>query len=102
MKFPICREPSGTGYDNFQEDLLSKLDKEKPVVVYCSVGYRSERIGERMQKAGFTAVYNLYGGIFQWTNEGNKVENTHGKPTAKVHGYNKNWSQWIFKGEKVY
>ena len=91
-----------TGYDNFQEELLDELDKDKPVVVYCSVGYRSERIGERMKKMGFTQVYNLYGGIFQWTNEGNEVEDANGETTKKVHGYNKKWSQWIFKGEKVY
>ena len=78
-----------TGYDHFNEAVLDLLDKDKAVVVYCSVGYRSERIGERMQKAGFTQVYNLYGGIFQWTNEGNAVENAAGEPTPKVHGYNK-------------
>jgi hypothetical protein len=25
-----------------------------------------------------------------------------GKPTEKVHTYNKEWSRWLWNGEKVY
>ena len=53
------------------------------------------------QKAGFKKVYNLYGGIFHWVNEGRTVF-ANGKPTLRVHAYSKPWSVWLTKGEKVY
>ena len=48
-----------TGYNKVEEEVLAKLPKNKPVVVYCSVGYRSERIGEKLKAMGFERVYNL-------------------------------------------
>lgn len=91
-----------TGYDDFNTDSLKHLSKTDTIVVYCSVGYRSERIGEKLLKMGFSNVFNLYGGIFQWKNEGNPVVNSEGTETEKVHTYNKNWSKWLTRGEKVY
>ena len=89
------------GYDDFETESVQKLDKEKPVVIYCSVGYRSEKIGEKLQEMGFKEVYNLWGGIFDWKNNGNDVVNAVGI-TDSVHTYNKSWSKWLKKGEKVY
>ncbi len=91
-----------TGYDDFNTESLKDLSKTDTIVVYCSVGYRSERIGEKLLKMGFSNVYNLYGGIFQWKNEGKTVVNNQGEETEKVHTYNKNWSKWLTRGEKVY
>jgi len=89
---------------NFEEFDISRLDtisKNTPIVLYCSVGARSEQIGEKLLKAGYTEVYNLYGGIFKWVNEGNPVYSTKGK-TKKVHAYSRSWGIWLQKGEKVY
>lgn len=87
------------GYDNFSISSVKDLDKNKPVYVYCSIGYRSEKIGEKLQKAGFKKVYNVYGGIFNWANSGYELLDQNGKPTTKVHGYNNDWSKWL-NGEK--
>lgn len=89
-------------YDRFKSKDVAKLDKNKEVIVYCSVGYRSERIGEKLQKMGFTNVKNLYGGIFEWKNQGNEVVNQKAVPTDSVHTYNKAWSRWLKQGIKVY
>jgi rhodanese-related sulfurtransferase len=83
------------GYDNFNLVSVKDLDKSKPVYVYCSIGYRSEKIGEKLQKAGFKKVYNLYGGIFNWANSGYVLVDDKGKSTKKVHGYNYDWSKWL-------
>ena len=88
-------------YDKFTDADVEGLDKDAPVVVYCTVGYRSERIGEKLQKLGFTNVLNLYGGIFEWVNQGNGVINQSGQNTKDVHTYNKNWAKWLSKGNKV-
>ena len=90
------------GYNNLQETVIASLPKDKPVVVYCSVGYRSEKIGEKLEEMGFSNVLNLYGGIFDWVNHGKPVVNSQGESTEKVHAYNKKWGKWLKKGEKVY
>jgi len=87
------------GYDHFRPDQVEHLDKNKPVVVYCSIGYRSEKIGKRLKKLGFTKVHNLYGSIFEWVNRGYEVEDLKDEPTKKVHTYNRKWSKWIFHPE---
>lgn len=52
----------------FQED-IAKLDKSKPYLVYCRSGARSGRAAQMMIDAGFTTVYNLNGGISNWTGD---------------------------------
>lgn len=90
------------GYDDFDLAKVKDLPKDTAIVVYCSVGYRSEKVTEKLLKAGFTNVKNLYGGIFEWVNTGRTVVDDSGKPTDRIHAYNKNWSRWVLKGEKVY
>jgi rhodanese-related sulfurtransferase len=90
------------GYDNFNMDSLKNIDKQATIIVYCSVGYRSEKIAEKLKSAGFTNVSNLYGGIFEWINQGNQVVDSNEKKTNNVHAYNKTWGIWLNKGNKVY
>ena len=56
------------GYKDFElQKVLTEIpDKDTEIVIYCSIGVRSEKIGERLQEAGYKNVRNLYGGIFQW------------------------------------
>ena len=89
-------------YDNFNTKDVREIPKEAKVILYCSVGYRSERVGEKLKAAGYEDVSNLYGGIFQWKNEGYPVVNQQQQPTDSVHTYNKDWSQWLERGIKVY
>lgn len=89
------------GHDTFSLVSVAGLDKNKPVLIYCTVGARSEQIGKTLQKNGFTRVYNLYGGILHWVNEGKQVV-VQGKPTTKVHTYSRAWGVWLTRGEKVY
>ena len=90
------------GYDYFKlEDLPPQLAKDRRIVVYCSIGYRSEKVTEKLRKAGFTNVSNLYGGIFEWVNEGLPVVNQSGL-TSDIHAYDRTWGVWLKKGRKVY
>jgi rhodanese-related sulfurtransferase len=90
------------GYDQFEIDKLKSINKEQKIVVYCSVGYRSEKISEKLKRAGFINVSNLYGGIFEWVNQGNPVVDEKGKETDHVHAYSKTWGVWLNQGVKVY
>jgi len=103
-EFTVSHIPNAlwVGYDHFDEKRVAKLPKDKQIIVYCSVGYRSEKITEKLLKMGFSKVANLYGGIFAWKHAGGKVHNDKGQTTEKVHTFNQDWSQWLFKGIKVY
>jgi len=92
------------GYDTFNKDsTLNKFtNKNSPIVVYCSIGVRSENIGETLVKMGYTNVKNLYGGIFEWKNQDQPVYNLEQQKTEKVHAYNKHWGKLLKKGEKIY
>jgi rhodanese-related sulfurtransferase len=83
------------GYDQFDHSIFEGVKKDEPILLYCSVGYRSEKIGEKLQKMGFTKVYNLYGSIFEWVNKGYPVENSSNKNAKEVHTYDEKWSQWV-------
>ena len=89
------------GYTDFDQSILNGVSKDSEIVVYCSVGYRSEKIAEKIQDLGYTNVRNLFGGIFAWKNAGYEVVNRKGV-TEKVHAYNEDWGRWLFEGEKVY
>lgn len=89
-------------YDSFELAAVKDIPKDQEIIVYCSVGYRSERVGEKLQKAGYSNVKNLYGGIFSWKNEGHDVIDLSNQPTDSVHTYNKSWGKWLIKGIKVY
>ena len=43
-----------------------KLDKNKPVLVYCAAGGRSASAAKDLKKAGFKKVYDLEGGYDAW------------------------------------
>lgn len=82
-------------YSNPDYTLLEDISRATPIVLYCSVGYRSERIGRKIQDMGYTHVYNLYGSIFEWVNEGHPIIDSQGQLTDSVHTYNKQWSQYV-------
>lgn len=90
------------GYNDFQISSLDSIPKDKKIVVYCSLGIRSENIGRKLQKAGFSQVENLYGGIFKWKNADYPVYDSEEIKTNKVHAFSKQWSKWLENAEKIY
>lgn len=75
---------------------LDALDapRDARVVVYCSVGWRSGGIADRLQDAGWREVYNLEGGIFAWANEGRPVYRD-GRRVREVHPYDDTWGRML-------
>ena len=89
------------GYDTFNISKLPKNSRDKTFILYCSVGYRSEKITEKLLAHGYTKCFNLYGGIFEWINTGHPVYKN-SSLTNNIHAYNKAWSIWLEKGHIVY
>ena len=90
------------GYDHFKLSTVSHIDKDATIIVYCSIGARSQTIAQKLIKAGYTNVQNMYGGLFHWANSGYPMVDSQSKSTIKIHGYSKEWSKWISKGTIVY
>ena len=80
--------------DDMDLTFLRGVDRDAPIVVYCSVGYRSSQMAERIQKAGWTNVVNLEGSIFEWANEGHSVYRD-STVVPEVHPYDKVWGQLL-------
>ncbi|GAB3547364.1 rhodanese-like domain-containing protein [Spirosoma fluminis] len=89
------------GYKKLDLSALDNVPKNQPIMVYCSVGYRSQKITQKLADQGFTQVKNVYGGIFEWVNRGYPVVNAKGQ-TDSVHAYSPSWGQWLQRGQKVY
>ena len=66
----------------------------KPIVAYCSIGWRSAEAVRRLVQDGHTNVFNLEGSIFVWASEGRVLER-HGQPARKVHPYDSKWGRLL-------
>jgi thioredoxin len=65
--------------DNFVTN-AEKLDKTKPVFVYCKTSNRSPQAAKKLEELGFTTIYNMQGGLLKWDAEG------FSKPTDRIIG----------------
>lgn len=92
------------GYNNFNLNMvLEQLpDTSQTIVVYCSIGIRSEKIAEQFKKEGYTNIFNLFGGIFEWKNNNFPVYNSEEKETDNIHTFSEEWSKYLNRGIKIY
>ena len=67
-------------FDSNFDTKIQKLDKTKPVFVYCKTNGRSPRAARKLEELGFSKIYNMQGGLIQWDAEGLS------KPTDKIIG----------------
>lgn len=96
-EYRVSRLPGAVRWSDFKAgppptEVLEHARAGRPVVFYCSIGYRSGLAAERVvgQVGKDRSVYNLKGGIFQWANEGRPLE---GGP--RVHGYDEQWGRLL-------
>lgn len=104
FKVSHLKSAINVGYSDFsiEEKQLKTLNKNIPVIVYCSIGIRSEKIAEKLKNDGFATVKNLYGGIFEWKNKGYPVIDSTGTETENVHTFSKIWRKYLKKGNPIY
>ena len=103
-EFDVSHLPGAiwVGYEDFQLKRFGHLSKGSRILLYCSVGYRSEKVAEKLVRAGYLNVTNLSGGIFAWVNAGKPVYDNDGKITDRIHGYSRAWGIWLKAGKIVY
>lgn len=74
-------------YEDRRQDL-----EGRPVIVYCTIGYRSGLTARDLRRQGIEA-HNLAGGILAWAHEGGDVvDGRTGAPTRRVHVYGWRWN----------
>ena len=71
---------------------LDSIGKEEAkVVCYCSLGYRSSilanRLGRMANDDGNIKIFNMASGIFKWANEERPMVDHKGSPTTFVHPF---------------
>jgi len=78
-----------------ENDEILERGKDAKIIVYCSLGKRSELKGEQLIERGYTNVYNLYGGIIEWHNNGMTTIDSNDNSTETIHPYSWFWGLWI-------
>lgn len=102
---PGAQRIAPLGPTNHSEFDPSQLQlRNKTVVFYCSVGYRSSQIAEVLDTAlkelGVSAVYNLQGGIFAWHNENRALVNQSGA-TDFIHPFDSHYGKLLLRQNLV-
>jgi rhodanese-related sulfurtransferase len=64
--------------------------KNKIVIAYCTISYRSALFTQKMQKQNIP-IQNLIGGLLAWVLEGGKIYDQKGE-TRRIHVYGKEWN----------
>ena len=60
-------------YSSTFEDDIEQLDRERTYLIYCRTGNRTGQAYRMMRNMGFEKVYDLDGGITEWTRLGYAV-----------------------------
>jgi phage shock protein E len=54
-------------------DEIAKFDKNEPIYIYCRSGNRTSSASKKISNLGFKQVYDLNGGIKNWTGSNNEI-----------------------------
>jgi rhodanese-related sulfurtransferase len=80
--------PGAITYAEFKSN--EKKYRKRPLVIYCTIGYRSGLHADNLRKQGFK-TFNLRGGVLAWAMNGKNFVTKDGKTTKKVHVYAEKW-----------
>ena len=53
-------------YTSDFKERVGRLDRKRPVVLYCASGGRSGSAAQQLAQMGFSKVYNYTGGMREW------------------------------------
>jgi rhodanese-related sulfurtransferase len=81
--------------------LTDTLEPDTPIIAYCSVGYRSSELVQRLTELGFTNVKNLDRALFAWANRGFAVERD-GEEVREVHPFDDKWGTLLHEDLRAY
>lgn len=78
---------------------IQKIDKSKPVFVYCLSGGRSSSAAAKMRADGFKEVYEMNGGLMKWRTA--KLPETTDNTVAKASGISRAEYDKMIQSDKI-
>lgn len=96
------KNAKNVGYLWFDMRNLYDVPKSSKIVLYCTVGNRSEKIAEKLKKAGYKNIHVLYGGMIEWVNRNKPIYRKDGVQTTEIHTFNEKWSHFVNRGAITY
>lgn len=90
------------GAIRYEEGLLGQLRSDEPVMVYCTVGLRSNQVAKALRKEGFERIIELQDGLIGWSNAKLPLINSNNELTDSVHVYSQYFSALLKGGTAVY
>ena len=100
-EFRISHLPEALHLETSEEVAAQIPDRATPIIVYCSVGYRSAAVAARLEELGYTNVRNLRHSIFEWANKDLPMVNASGD-TDRVHPFNRVWGSLVAEPLRQY
>ena len=83
-----------------QSAAIAIADKNKKIVLYCTIGNRSGRYAKKLRQQKIES-YNLVGGILAWAWDEGQLIDSQGL-TKRVHVYGARWNLLPNSYEAVY
>lgn len=83
-------------YKRIQADpkLLDQVSRDRTAVTYCTIGYRSGVVAQKLMEAGHQDVYNLKWALVHWFNKGGVVVKGN-QEVNRIHPFNEKWEYFI-------
>ena len=81
--------------------ILQTKSRQTPILVYCSLGYRSAELALELQERGFSQVTNLAGSLFEWADKDYPIYQGDNQ-VKKVHPYNLWWGRYLRSDYRSY
>jgi rhodanese-related sulfurtransferase len=93
-EFAVSHLPGARNLRSLAAIEAAGIPRRQPIVVYCTVGYRSAVLVRALRGAGYTNVVNLPGSIIQWHQQGHPVFAA-GRRVRQVHPYDASWGRLL-------
>jgi rhodanese-related sulfurtransferase len=93
-EFAVSHLPGARNLQSVAAIEAAGISRRQPIVVYCTVGYRSAVLVRRLKNAGYVDVFNLPGSIVRWHQQGHPVV-ADGRRVRQVHPYDAAWARLL-------
>ncbi len=84
QEYQVSMIPGAITKEQFEKN--QSQYRNRTVVVYCTIGYRSGQYAKKLVSDGFSA-HNFKGSILAWCHAGLPLVTMQGEPTNRVHTY---------------
>ncbi len=81
--------PEAISKEEFEKNISTFKDKK--IVVYCTIGYRSGKYVQKLKNMNIDA-YNLEGSLLGWAHYGKPLVTPSGNEVKKAHVYGRSWN----------